>query len=38
MFWAFNLSFNADILAFGPLFPRIGQNFIQISGRTVGQF
>jgi hypothetical protein len=36
MFWAFKLSFDVDRYfgIFGPLFPKIRQNFIQFSGHT----
>jgi hypothetical protein len=35
MFRAFKLSFDVNILAFGPLFQKIGRNFIQYSSQTV---
>ncbi len=35
MFWAFEMSFDVDILAFLATFLlKIGQNFIQFSGHT----
>jgi hypothetical protein len=34
MFWAFKLSFDVNILAFWPLFPKIGRNSIQFYGHT----
>ncbi len=36
MFWAFKLGFDVDILAFRPLFPKVGQNFIQLSSHAGG--
>jgi hypothetical protein len=34
MFWAFKLSFDVNIKAFGQLFQKFGQNFIHCSGHT----
>jgi hypothetical protein len=34
MFRAFKFTFGVDILVFMPLFPKIGQDFIQFSGHT----
>ncbi len=38
MFWAFKLSFDVNIKAFGQLFQKIGQNFIHFSGHTADAF
>jgi hypothetical protein len=34
MFWAFQLSFDVNILSFWSLFPKNGQNFITFSGHN----
>ncbi len=34
MFWAFKLSFDVNVLDVWPLFPKIGQTFIKLTGHT----